>query len=73
MPEMARKNRKKILVILLLFLFLKVKRIQATPIPGSDEVLHVVDLGQIPSEIKESFREKIIESIGNSKDLKFIN
>jgi hypothetical protein len=35
-PEMARENRKKILVILLLFWFLKVNRVQAAPLPGAD-------------------------------------
>jgi hypothetical protein len=35
-PEMARENRNKILVILLLFWFLKVPQVQATPLPGAD-------------------------------------
>jgi hypothetical protein len=35
-PEMARENRKKILVILLLFWFLKVNRVQAAPFPDAD-------------------------------------
>jgi hypothetical protein len=36
MPEMARKNRNKILVILLLLWFLKVSQVQAVPLPGAD-------------------------------------
>jgi hypothetical protein len=37
------------------------------------DVLHVVDLEQIPSELKENVREKIIEGAGSVKDIKFIN
>jgi hypothetical protein len=33
-PEMARENRNKILVILLLFWFLKVPQVKAVPLPG---------------------------------------
>jgi hypothetical protein len=35
-PEMARKNRNKILVILLLLWFLKVLQVQVAPLPGAD-------------------------------------
>ena len=35
-PQVARENRKKILVILLLLWFLKVNRVQAAPLPGAD-------------------------------------
>ena len=35
-PEMARKNRNKILGILLLLWFLKVSQVQAAPLPGAD-------------------------------------
>jgi hypothetical protein len=35
-PEMARENRKKILVILLLLWFLKVSQVQAVPLPSAD-------------------------------------
>ncbi len=40
---------------------------------GSDKVLHIVDLEQIPSEIKENFSKKITEGAGSPKDIKFIN
>lgn len=40
---------------------------------GSDRVLHIVDLEQIPSEVKENITKKIIEGAGSSKDIKFIN
>lgn len=40
---------------------------------GSDKVLHIVDLEQIPSEIKENITKKIIEGAGSPKDIKFIN
>jgi hypothetical protein len=35
-PEMARENRKKILVILLLLWFLKANRVQTAPLPGAN-------------------------------------
>ena len=35
-PEMARENRNKILVILLLVWVLKVNQVQAAPLPGAD-------------------------------------
>ena len=40
---------------------------------GSDKVLHIVDLEQIPSEVKESITKKVIEGAGSPKDIKFIN
>ena len=40
---------------------------------GSDKVLHIVDLEQIPSEVKENITKKIIEGAGSPKDIKFIN
>ena len=40
---------------------------------GSDEVLHIVDLDQIPSEVKENITKKIIEGAGSPKHIKFIN
>ena len=40
---------------------------------GSDNVLHIVDLEQIPPEVKENITKKIIEGAGSPKDIKFIN
>jgi hypothetical protein len=40
---------------------------------GSNKVLHIVDLEQIPSEVKEDFTKKIIEGAGSPRDIKFIN
>ena len=40
---------------------------------GSDNVLHIINLGEIPSELKGNFTNKIIEGAGSPKDIKFIN
>jgi hypothetical protein len=40
---------------------------------GSDAVLHIVDLEQIPSEKKELIMSEIINGAGSPKDIKFIN
>lgn len=40
---------------------------------GSDKILHITYLEQIPSEVKENITKKIIEGAGSQKDIKFIN
>ena len=40
---------------------------------GSDKVLHIVDLEEITTNMKEKVSEKIVEGAGSPKDIKFIN
>lgn len=40
---------------------------------GSNNVLHIVDLEKLPSEIKANFTQKVIESAGRPNGIEFIN
>ena len=40
---------------------------------GSNDVLHIVDLEKLPSEIKANFTQKVIESAGRPNGIEFIN
>ena len=40
---------------------------------GSNDVLHIVDLEKLPSEIKANFTQKVIESAGIPNGIEFIN
>ena len=40
---------------------------------GSDNVLHIVNLEEIPFELKKKIINKILEGAGSPKAIKFIN
>jgi hypothetical protein len=40
---------------------------------GSNDVLHIVDLEKLPSEMKANFTQKVTESAGSANGIEFIN